>query len=111
MKLIHRLEQSKSFWFLFFTSIIFFLLRLPSIVEPYWYGDEGIYEVIGQGLRSGRLLYTQLWDNKPPVLYLIYALFDGNQSSVRLTSLIIGLFTVIAFFYLAKRLLRKKRQR
>ena len=28
-------------------------LRIPSLFEPYWYGDEGIYLTIGQAMRHG----------------------------------------------------------
>ncbi|HXS15287.1 MAG TPA: hypothetical protein VN711_04105, partial [Candidatus Saccharimonadales bacterium] len=72
--LLLRLQKSSHFWFLLAASLVFFLLRFPSFFEPYWYGDEGIYEVIGYGLTHGRLLYQGIWDNKPPLLYLIYAI-------------------------------------
>lgn len=110
MNLIKRLERSKSFLFLIISSFIFFLLRLPSLFEPYWYGDEGIYQVIGIALRNGRLLYRDIWDNKPPLLYLIYAFFNGDQFWARLFSLTIGIFTVIAFYVLSARLFENKKK-
>jgi hypothetical protein len=88
--------------------VVFSLLRIPSVIEPYWYGDEGIYEVIGRALRSGRVLYSEIWDNKPPVLYLIYAFFNGEQYYVRLASLIVGILTVIAFFAVATKIFRNQ---
>ncbi len=104
MKLLHKLEKQKSTWFLLLTVFLFFLLRLPSIFEPYWYGDEGIYQVIGTALKQGRILYTGIWDNKPPLLYVLYAFFNGDQTSVRIFSLCVGLCTVIAFYFLSKKL-------
>lgn len=101
--LLSRLEKSKEFWFILATAVLFFFLRLPSLIEPYWYGDEGIYETIGLALTKGRLLYAQIWDNKPPLLYITYALFHGNQEAVRMASLLVGLGAVIAFFFLARR--------
>ncbi|OGG07221.1 hypothetical protein A2872_01375 [Candidatus Gottesmanbacteria bacterium RIFCSPHIGHO2_01_FULL_42_12] len=53
---------------------ITFLLRLPSFFEPYWYGDEGIYLAVGQVIQRGAVLYRDIWDNKTPLLYLIYGL-------------------------------------
>ncbi|MCL4397852.1 hypothetical protein M1403_02365 [Patescibacteria group bacterium] len=53
---------------------IVLLLRLPSLFEPYWYGDEGIYLALGQAMRRGAVLYRDIWDNKPPLLYMIYAI-------------------------------------
>src|SRR5579872_668714 len=109
MKLLQKLETNKSFWFLLITSASFFLLRLPSLFEPYWYGDEGIYEVIGFGLRHGRFLYTGIWDNKPPLLYLVYALFDGDQGPAKFLSLLFGLGAVVTFFFLAKKLFQERK--
>ena len=59
---------------IFLVLIITLILRIPSFFEPYWYGDEGIYLAIGQALQRGAILYRDIWDNKPPLLYLIYAL-------------------------------------
>ncbi len=92
--------------FLSLISIIFVVLRFPSIFEPYWYGDEGIYEVIGISLNQGRQLYSQIWDNKPPVLYLIYALFNGDLFSVKLVSLLAGLGAVVVFYLITKKLFK-----
>lgn len=95
-------------WFLIFIVFVFSLLKIPSLVEPYWYGDEGIYQVIGMAMRSGRVLYQGIWDNKPPLLYVIYAIFNGDQFSVRFLSLIFGIASVVAFYFLAKKLFSNK---
>ena len=108
MTLFRKLEKSRDFWFLLITSLFFFLLRLPSLFEPYWYGDEGIYQVLGVAMNQGRLLYRDIWDNKPPLLYFVYSLFGSDQFWVRLFSLIIGILTVLAFYFLAKKLFLKK---
>ena len=50
------------------------ILRIPSFFEPYFYGDEMIYLSIGQGIRKGLDLYTQIFDNKPPLIYLTAAI-------------------------------------
>lgn len=107
MKTLARIEKSKSYWFLLIVVFIFFLLRLPSLIEPYWYGDEGIYHVIGDALNNGKLLYRDIWDNKPPLLYIIYALFKSDQFSVRTFSLIAGIGAVIAFFAIVKTIFQK----
>ena len=107
MKTLKILERSKAFWYLLGLSLLFFILRLPSIIEPNWYGDEGIYQVIGIAINKGRLLYSQIWDNKPPLLYTTYALFNGDQFQVRLFSLLVGVLTVGAFFNLAKLLFKQ----
>ncbi len=104
MKILARVEKTKDFWFLLGTSIIFFFLRLPSLFEPYWYGDEGIYQVLGMGINQGRLLYKDIWDNKPPLLYMLYAIFSSDQFTIRLIFLITGILSLVVFFLLAKRL-------
>ncbi|RJQ35895.1 hypothetical protein C4559_06055 [Candidatus Microgenomates bacterium] len=104
MKILEKLEKSIEFYYLLITSFIFFLLRLPSLFEPYWYGDEGIYQTIGIAMRAGRLLYRDIWDNKPPLLYFLYSIFNSDQFMLRLVSLIFGLLSVVAFFYLSKKL-------
>jgi hypothetical protein len=108
MKLIDRIEKSKSFWFLFLLLIFFFLLRFPSLFEPYWYGDEGITQLVAMSMRAGRLLYSDIWDNKPPLLYLIYAFFNADQFHIRTASLLIGLCAVIAFFFLSRALFKNR---
>ncbi len=59
------------------TLIIVFLIRIPSLFEPYYYGDEMIYLVLGQGVRRGLVLYKTLHDNKPPLLYLTAAVAEN----------------------------------
>lgn len=104
MRVLGKLEQSKTFWVLFIISFFFFLFRFPSLFEPYWYGDEGIYHVLGDGIRDGRILYRDIWDNKPPLLYITYAIFNSDQFFIRFVSLITGVITVILFFLLSRKL-------
>lgn len=54
--------------------LLFLFLRIPSLFEPYWYGDEGIYLVLGQAIRKGVTLYNRIHDNKPPTLYYLAAI-------------------------------------
>jgi len=104
MKILANLEKGRDIWFLIVASLIFFFLRFPSLFEPDWYGDEGIYQTLGIGIRTGRLLYRDVFDNKPPLLYLLYSFVSSDQFMIRLLSLIFGVLTVIIFFYLCKRL-------
>ncbi|MCL5438695.1 MAG: hypothetical protein M1268_01760 [Patescibacteria group bacterium] len=109
MKKLARLEKSRNCWFLLSILFVFFFLRLPSLFEPYWYGDEGIYQVVGMGINNNRLLYRDIWDNKPPLLYLLYSFFSSDQFMLRFVSLIVGLSSVIVFFHLAKTLFENKK--
>lgn len=104
-----EIKQAPHAFFLLSSLFIFMLLRIPSLVEPSWYGDEGIYQVIALALRHGRFLYRDIWDNKPPLLYLTYALFDGKLFYVRFLSLIVGTIAIAVFFLLAKKFFRSSR--
>jgi hypothetical protein len=84
--------------------ILFFLLRLPSLFEPYWYGDEGIYLALGQGIRQGLLLFQQIHDNKPPTLYYLAA-FSQTVFGFRLLLLILMIPTIYIFYRLAQKFL------
>lgn len=106
MNILDKIEKRKEIWFLIFVSFFFFILRIPSLAEPYWYGDEGVYEIIGRAINNGRVLYSQIWDNKPPLLYLIYAITNADQFTVRFLSLISGVASAILFYYLSEKLFR-----
>ena len=98
-KLEQEVESVPKKWFWLFFLV--FLLRLPSLFEPYWYGDEGIYLTIGQGLRQGLVLYRDIYDNKPPLIYLLAAL-SGSLFWFRFILLVWSVITVAFFGKLAK---------
>ncbi len=104
MNLLKKIVLSKECLSLFLLLLGFSLLRLPSLFEPNWYGDEGIYQVLGHAIREGRTLYSGIWDNKPPLLYLTYALVNANQFWIRFLSYVAGLLAVYVFYLLSKRL-------
>lgn len=104
MKLVKKLERDFSFWFLLASSVAFFLLRLPSLFEPYWYGDEGIYQALGILINSGESLYSGAWDNKPPYLYALYAIFNSDQFLIRSLSLLFGIVSVWLIYLIAGKL-------
>lgn len=84
--------------FILILLFIVFILRLPFLFEPYWYSDEGIYLTIGMAVRKGYLLYRDIYDNKPPLLYLVAALANGRQFWFRFF-LSTSILTTIYFFY------------
>ncbi len=94
-------------FFLVGVVTLFTLLRIPSLFEPDWYGDEAIYQIMGRAVLQGRLLYKEIWDNKPPVLYLYYAFVDGDLFLIKLLSLLFGIGAIIVFYLLAKMLFQK----
>jgi len=89
------------------------ILRIPSLFEPFWYGDEGVYFTVANALNNGLPLYNGIFDNKPPLLYLLYSLslkFLGhNLWGIRLILLLWTIATIIIFFYLAKKIFSSKK--
>lgn len=76
------------------------LLRIPSFFEPFSYGDEMIYLALGEGLRQGQILYSQVYDNKPPLLYILAAI-AGNVFWFKAILAFWSLATVILFWKLS----------
>jgi len=55
------------------TLAVVLLRALPNLSYPLG-RDQATYCVIGQGLLNGQQLYRNLWDNKPPGIFALYAL-------------------------------------
>ncbi len=83
------------------------LVRVPTLFEPYWYGDEGIYLTIGQSLREGVKLYSEIHDNKPPLLYWMAALASGREFDFKFVTAAWNIANVIVFYLLALKLFKK----
>ncbi|HPT66032.1 MAG TPA: hypothetical protein PK257_01835 [Candidatus Woesebacteria bacterium] len=88
------------YWIVLF--LVFLFLRIPSLFEPYWYGDEGIYLVLGQAIRKGVVLYSQIHDNKPPSLYYLAA-FSQTVFGFRLLLMVFMIPTIYFFYRLSQK--------
>ncbi len=101
--------------YLILTFILFliFISRFPSLFEPFWYGDEGIFAAVARNLNQGGVLYATAWDNKPPMIYLTYALifkfFGVSMFWLRLVTLVVVLSTATLIYEIAKSTLGEKR--
>jgi hypothetical protein len=95
------------FW-LFVILVIVFVVRIPSLFEPYSYGDEMIYLTLGNGVRENMTLYKDLHDNKPPLLYLTAAA-AGNLFWFRAILLIWSLVTIYIFWKFSDRVFKKNK--
>jgi hypothetical protein len=85
------------------------LLRVPSLVEPLWYGDEAVYLTASQQILRGDALYVDIFDNKPPLLYYLtagaLAVFGHSVTAIKLLPLASSIATLFVLYYLARRLL------
>lgn len=95
-------------WLLFVALIIVVLLRIPSLFEPQLYADEDIYLTIGMGIRHGQMLYINLFDNKPPLIYLMAAV-AGSVFWFRLILSVWNLLNVTLIYELAENLFEGKK--
>ncbi len=53
------------------------MLRLPCFFRSVLDWDESLYVLTAGQLLSGHLPYTTIWDNKPPGIYAIFAVFEA----------------------------------
>jgi hypothetical protein len=87
------------------TLLFAFALRYPSLFEPRWYGDEGIFAAIARNMRSGSTLYTDAWDNKPPLIFFTYAgiqsLFGTGVFALHLVATVAVLLTQVVVMAIA----------
>jgi len=77
-------------------------LRIPTLFEPYWYGDEGIYLTVGRAMRQGVELYKGIHDNKPPLIYTLAAVADGKQFWFKFILMLWSVATVAVFWNVSR---------
>lgn len=68
--------------------------------------DQGIYAVVGDGVLHGKMPYKDLWDFKPPGIFLVYALAQGlfgrAMVSIRILEVAGLIASVFGFMRLAE---------
>lgn len=82
---------------IFIAVAIFIVLRIPSLFEPHWYGDEGIYASVAYAIEHGKKLYLEVYDNRLPGIYYLYALGNSEYRMlwIRSINVIAGIITLI----------------
>jgi len=81
--------------------LIVVFVRLPTIAEPYWYGDEAIYLTVGNSLRAGERMYVDIIDHKTPLIYYIAEL-GNTQFGYRMIGTGAVAISTVAFYLLMK---------
>ena len=92
--------------FLLIALLLLIILRIPNFFEPYWYGDEGIYLTVGNAIRNGERLYTEIVDHKTPIIYFLAAV--PNQLYFRFLTLFWMIITTTAFYEVGKKIFKKQ---
>lgn len=100
---------SKRQWIVVVLALVV-VLRIPSLFEPYWYGDEAIYLTIGQAINKGIPLYSGIHDNKPPLLYVLAAMAGGNQFWFKFIAMGWNLVTILVFVKLAEKVFEHRKK-
>lgn len=98
---------------IFVVLFLTFFLRFPSLFEPFWYGDEGIFAAVARNLNQGGILYQTAWDNKPPMIYLtyagIFAIFGVSMFWLRIVTAIVVLATASIIYEIGRETIGKHR--
>ncbi len=80
-------------------AFLFVLVRsIPNIDYPIA-RDQATYLVIGQGLLNGQHLYQDLWDNKPPGIFFIFALIAKLFGHVMWSVGLVDILWLLAISY------------
>jgi len=99
--LIAKLKKDHHYLLLLLVSL---LLYLPALFEPISYGDECIYLTLGNAFRKGFVFYRDIHDNKPPLLYLVAALSNGQLFWLRLIAIIWNSIHLFVIYKLVKKI-------
>lgn len=80
--------------------MLFVILRLPSLFEGFWYGDEGFYASQAEAILRGKVLYLEAWDHKPPLMVWTYSLggifgWDIGYPLVKVFSIVSGIISIV----------------
>ncbi len=94
-------------------AVAFTVLRLPSLLQPHWYTDEAGYAVAGREMLSGRVPYSQIWNNKPPLhlatVGAVVHLFGSSETALHLLTFLFGAITLAAVVYVGRHLFSRPR--
>jgi 4-amino-4-deoxy-L-arabinose transferase-like glycosyltransferase len=84
--------------------LVSLLWRLPSFFDPPWVNDEGTYFAVAQAMAHGYRLYADVWENKPPGIYLLYSAvyhsLGASLIALRVTSAALTAFLVVVTYRL-----------
>lgn len=92
-----RAAKSSHKWLL--ASLVFVVIRSFHELTFPIYRDQATYCMIGQSLWEGKQLYRDLWDNKPPGIFYLYALIVKVFGPVMWSVGLIDILCLLAISY------------
>ncbi|WP_313790199.1 glycosyltransferase family 39 protein [Muricauda sp. TY007] len=97
---------------LFVLVIVAVFIRFPFFFRDYVDRDESTFILMGQSWVNGHLPYTQLWDLKPPITFLYFAiiikLFGKSFFAIRLFGSVMVAITALFTYGIAIKITTKK---
>jgi 4-amino-4-deoxy-L-arabinose transferase-like glycosyltransferase len=105
--LFSRLTESGAFWFLCF-AVFIAMTQLGSLEHEVLDWDESTFALMAQDVAHGNLPYVNIFENKPPMLFLTLGLwiklFGENIVALRLFGDLCFLIVCVFTFFIGKRI-------
>lgn len=89
-----------------FLALVFTLPHSPANMV-YVYPDSGVFQYVGHRILEGQLIYRDVWDHKPPLIYYLNALGVMLGGDSRWGVWALSFLAVTAAVALSVRLLRR----
>lgn len=96
MKILNKLFRSE----LLVPIIFLLILFVPHFYQRFFDVDGGVYAAISTSIWNGELLYSDVWDHKPPIIYLIYTpiAFFGAEIGIVTLRILLLLLALISLY-------------
>lgn len=92
--------------------LIALFIRFPFFFRDYIDRDESTFIIMGQSWVDGHLPYTKLWDLKPPITFLFFAMiiqvFGKSFIAIRLFGTLLVAMTALFTYGMATKVTNKK---
>jgi hypothetical protein len=83
--------------------VVVILAALQILMFPFG-RDQGIYALIGEGILRGQVPYRDLWDFKPPGIFLVYGFAQGIFGKSMLAPRLVEVLGLVAIVLSSARL-------
>lgn len=91
-----------------FVAVFAGLIAFDRLAVPHlpFSPDAGAYATISQELLQGKTLYSEIWDHKPPAIFLTYGaaeiIFGYEPHTIVILNLFINLVVLLGIYYAGK---------
>lgn len=89
-------------------ALLVFLLRSSTFFHSVENWDESLYLLMARSVLDGHVLYTEIWDHKPPGIFYVFALaqlvFGRTVASIRIAACLAVTAACLILFLLGRKL-------